>query len=64
MPKHLTYDGPHPEVDVIEEGVCVLEGVIRGKTVEVPDATAARLLEQSTWSEAKSAPPKTPKQGA
>lgn len=47
----LVYNGAHDEVWVSDTG----QDVKRGEPTEIPDAIAQRLLEQSTWSEAKAA---------
>lgn len=45
----LVYTGAHPEVVVDElDGETV---IVNGEPVEIPDDLAARLLNQSTWSE-------------
>lgn len=51
----IQYVGPHPEV-VVDE-LDSEQVIIRGKTVDVPDDLAARLLEQNTWSKAKTSAP-------
>lgn len=61
----LVYNGPHPEV-VIDE-LDSEQVIVRGKTVDIPDDLAARLLEQNTWAQAQTvksslASPQTPAQ--
>jgi len=43
---HITYNGPHDEVEIPSLGVAVK----RGESIDVfSDDTAARLIEQSCW---------------
>lgn len=55
MTKSLVYNGPHPEV-VVDE-LNDEQVIVAGQPVDIPDALAARLLEQDTW-----APNESPEQ--
>lgn len=47
----LVYSGAHDAVEPADVPGVV---AVRGKEVDIPDEVAKRLLEQDTWSEAKS----------
>lgn len=47
----VVYNGAHPEVFLAE----IDKDIERGVPTDVPDEIGERLLEQSTWSEAKAA---------
>jgi hypothetical protein len=46
----LIYEGPHDTVEVPSAGITAE----RGQAVDVPDDVAKALLEQDTWTEARS----------
>jgi len=49
----VVYSGAHPEVFLAETD----QDIERGVPTDVPDEIAKRLIEQSTWSEAKTPKP-------
>jgi hypothetical protein len=55
----LVYNGPHPEAVVDDVATGAEIDVVAGKPVEIPDELAARLLEQNTWAQVKTAAPVT-----